>query len=247
MTLSSRDAKQAGVSTSQVAEPLLSVIVPVCNEAGTVQEIIRRLELLSRPKEILVVDDGSTDGTTQLIHRLADHGGVRAHYHERNLGKGAAIGTALKHAQGRIIVIQDADLEYDPADIERLLQPILDGAADVVYGSRFSDGAAHSAGIAQRAANRWLTWLSNRFTGLRLTDMETCYKAMRRDVAEKLTLRESRFGFEPEFTAKIAKLRCRVVEVPVSYTARDRAAGKKIGFLDGLRAVWCIVRYALWD
>ncbi|HMP05127.1 MAG TPA: glycosyltransferase family 2 protein, partial [Lacipirellulaceae bacterium] len=167
-------------------------------------------------------------------------------------GKGAAIRSALSHATGEVIVIQDADLEYNPADIEQVIRPILAGEADVAFGSRFAvrptdAGSSDWARRLHRAANWLLTWLSNRSTGLRLTDMEMCYKAMRRDVAAGLVLREDRFGFEPEFTAKIARGGWRVVEVPVSYCPRNRAAGKKIGLADGIRTLWCIVRYAWRD
>lgn len=244
-----------------VGAPVLSVIIPAYNERATLDEVIRRVERLACAKEILIVDDGSTDGTAEYVRKLADQAGVQALFHSRNLGKGAAVRTALAQATGAVIVVQDADREYDPADIERLIEPILNGQADVVYGSRFSQcGRANSkseqaggdaAGLKDprlhRAANWLLTWLSNRFTGLALSDMETCYKAMRREVAAELVLRENRFGFEPEFTAKIARNGWRVVEAPISYNARSRSAGKKIGLLDGLRAIWCIVRYSCWD
>jgi glycosyltransferase involved in cell wall biosynthesis len=227
--------------------PRLSVIIPVYNEARTVQEVVRRLEKLDCSKEILIVDDGSSDGTTEQIRNLARGNDIRALFHARNQGKGAAVRTAMEQVRGDIVVIQDADLEYDPAEIERLLQPILDDEADVVYGSRFAAGSQSSSGKLHRTANGFLTWLSNRVTGLRLSDMETCYKAMKRDVTSQLSLREQRFGFEPEITAKVAKRGWRVVEIPISYEARGRSAGKKIGFRDGLRAIWCILRYSWWD
>jgi glycosyltransferase involved in cell wall biosynthesis len=226
---------------------LLSIIIAVCDERATIEEIVRRLEQLGDNLEILIVDDGSADGTSDKVRQLAKRPSVRAFFHAQNLGKGAAIRTALAHATGDVIVIQDADLEYDPAEIVQLLKPIFAGAADVVYGSRFAGVYGDQWSPTARFANRALTRLSNRFTGLRLTDMETCYKAMRHDVAASLVLNEDRFGFEPEFTAKVARHGYRIVEVPVSYDPRNRSAGKKIGFLDGLRALWCIVRYSRWD
>lgn len=224
----------------------LSVIIPVYNEVASLAEVVDRVAKLSDSVDVLIVDDGSTDGTAECIARCIQRGGVRALSHPENRGKGAAIRSALPHALGDIIVIQDADLEYDPVDIERLVRPIIENRADVVYGSRFAD-RRRSGGRVHRAANYLLTRLSNRFTGLRLTDMETCYKAMRRDVALSMVLRENRFGIEPEITAKIARGKWRVMEVPISYHARSYAAGKKIGFRDGLRALWCIVRYSRRD
>jgi glycosyltransferase involved in cell wall biosynthesis len=226
---------------------LLSIIIPVCDEYATIEEVVRRLEQLGDNLEILIVDDGSADGTSDKVRQLAMRTPVKAFFHARNLGKGAAIRTALADATGDIIVIQDADLEYNPTDIAKLIEPIATGIADVAYGSRFAGCNGSDWRLSSRIANRLLTWFSNRFTGLCLTDMETCYKAMRRENAAELMLREDRFGFEPEFAAKVARHGCRIVEVPVSYNPRKRSAGKKIGFLDGLRALWCIVRYSRWD
>jgi len=226
---------------------LLSVIVPVFNEAETLPEVIRRISAAPIDKEILVIDDASTDGSLNGVERLVEDLGVCVFVHERNHGKGAAIRTGLARARGDIIVVQDADLEYDPADIERLVAPILAGQADVVFGNRFASQGDSEASRLRGAANRFLTWLSNRFTGLALSDMETGYKAMRREVVASISVRENRFGVEPELTAKIARGGWRVLEVPISYHPRDYAAGKKIGVRDGLRAIWCILRYSRWD
>jgi glycosyltransferase involved in cell wall biosynthesis len=197
--------------------------------------------------EILVIDDGSTDGTTQQVRDLAAQGVLRAFFHEANLGKGASLCAAFSQVRGEIVVIQDADLEYDPRDIPRLVEPILDGHADAVYGSRFHGQAQRVHLFWHRVANALLTLCSNGFTNLNLSDMETGYKAFSSEVVKKLTIRESRFGVEPELTAKIARLKCRIYEVPISYFGRDYAAGKKIGFRDALRALWCIIRYRFSD
>jgi glycosyltransferase involved in cell wall biosynthesis len=228
---------------SRESFPLVSVIIPVFNERSTIEEILRRVQKLPWPKEILLVDDGSDDGG---VRELAHRPNVRVFVHRHNRGKGAAIRTALAQLEGEIIVIQDADLEYDPADLTRLISIVAENKADVAYGNRFSSPSQPSPRL-HRQANQLLTWCSNRLSGLRLTDMETCYKVMRREVVDRLTLRENRFGFEPEITAKIARGGWRVVEVPVGYQPRNRSAGKKIGLRDGLRALWCILRYSRWD
>ena len=189
----------------ELAAPLLSVIIPVFNERTTLEEVVNRVERLPITKEILLVDDGSTDGTAALVEQLSRRPTIRPFYLGRNSGKGAAIREAFRHIRGDVVVIQDADLEYDPAEIERLLAPITKGRADVVYGSRFGDGSQNDCSPTRLAANRVLTQLSNRLTGLQLTDMETCYKAMRREVGDSLSIRENRFGVEPELTAKIAR------------------------------------------
>ena len=229
------------------AVPQLSIIVPVYNECQTIDQVIDRLGRLSFTREIIIVDDGSDDGTVARVKSLAERPDVFALYHDRNWGKGAAIRTAIHHVRGEVVVIQDADLEYDPAEIERLVAPIVQGQADVTLGSRFAGSRKSSCPRFRRLANSFLTWLSNRFSGLALTDMETCYKAMSREVAQSITVRENRFGIEPELVAKIARGKWRVIEVPISYQAREIDAGKKIRFRDGLRAIWCIVRYSRWD
>lgn len=225
---------------------LISVIIPVCNELLTLEEVVGRVLVLSYPIEVIVVDDGSTDGTTERLQLIASNNEVHAIFHAKNLGKGAAIRSALPHASGEIIIIQDADLEYDPADIANIIRPIIEDRADVVYGSRFLIGGGLSVPWTHRIANKVLTQLSNSMTGLSLTDMETCYKAMQRKVVERLELCEARFGIEPELTAKIARQQCRILEVPISYTPRSVAAGKKVRFIDGIRAIWCICRYSYW-
>lgn len=227
---------------------LLSVVIPVYNERGTIDEIIARVRAsdLPFPKEIIVVDDGSNDGTRESLAALGPLPELRLILQERNRGKGAALREGFAAARGDIVLIQDADLEYDPADYLRLLRPLLDGKADVVYGSRFAGGESHRVLYFWHSlGNRALTFYSNCLTNLNLSDMETGYKAFRREVLDSLTVVEDRFGFEPEITAKVASLRCRVYEVGISYSGRTYEEGKKIGWKDGVKALWCITKYAL--
>ncbi len=224
----------------------LSVLIPVYNESATIEQIVRRVEAVPVEKEIVIVDDLSSDGTRDKLKTLSDRDHVRVFYHDHNQGKGAALRTGIVEATGDVVVIQDADLEYDPQDYLKLMQPILEGNADVVYGSRFSGGQSHRVLYFWHAVgNRFLTLLSNMFTNLNLTDMEVCYKLFRRQVIQGITIEENRFGFEPEITAKVARLRCRIYEVGISYAGRTYEEGKKIGWKDGLRAAWCIVKYNL--
>ncbi len=223
----------------------LSVVIPVYNENETIREIYDAVKAVDIDKEIILVDDFSTDGTRQILQGLADDG-TRLLMHDRNMGKGAALRTGFKAATGDIVIIQDADLEYDPDQYHKLIQPILDNKADVVYGSRFVTGDYrrvlfdwHSVG------NRFLTLLSNMLTNINLTDMETCYKVFRREVLEKIVIEEDRFGFEPEITAKISKLGVRIYEVGISYSGRTYTEGKKIGWKDGISALRCILKYNL--
>ena len=226
--------------------PLLSVIIPAYNELATIGEILRRVREAPFDKEILVVDDGSTDGTAEEAERHQDQS-TRLLRHERNMGKGAAVRAGIAAARGRIILIQDADLEYNPKEYERLLQPILDGQADVVYGSRFLGGPHRVCYFWHYVANKLLTLLSNALSNVNLTDLETGYKVFRREVLEDLPLREDRFGIEVELTQKIARRHWRIYEVPIAYYGRTYDEGKKIHFKDGLWALRCILRYGLSD
>jgi glycosyltransferase involved in cell wall biosynthesis len=227
--------------------PEISVVIPCYNEVSTIEDIldaVRASEI--RDKEIVVVDDASTDGTRERLRKHEGEPGLRVIFHERNQGKGAALRTGFRAATGDVVIVQDADLEYDPKEYPKLLAPIRAGKADVVYGSRFAGGESHRVlYFWHYAANKLLTLFSNMFTNLNLTDMETCYKAFRREVIQKIDLREDRFGFEPEVTAKVARMGCRIYEVGISYSGRTYAEGKKIGWRDGLRALWCVVRYNL--
>lgn len=225
--------------------PQLSVVIPVYNEEATIVSVIEKLldVLQDFSLEILVVDDGSQDGTAEQIRSFEQHKEIRPLFHVVNQGKGAALRSAFAQTRGQIIVVQDADLEYDPRDIPGLIQPILNGRADVVFGSRFRGQSQRVHLFWHRVANALLTLFSNMLTNLDLSDMETGYKAFSDNVIRRLTIRENRFGVEPELTAKVAKLKCRVYEVPISYHGRDYAAGKKIGFRDAIRAAWCILRY----
>jgi glycosyltransferase involved in cell wall biosynthesis len=224
----------------------LSVVIPVYNERATIETILQRVLESPYEKELLVVDDRSTDGTREFLQEYRDPR-VRTFFHEVNRGKGAAIRTAVAHAANDVIVIQDADLEYDPAEYERLVEPIERGLADVVYGSRFLGGPHRVLLYWHYLGNRLLTTLSNMLTNLNLTDMETCYKAFRRETLQAIPLRSDRFGFEPEVTAKLARRRVRIYETPISYYGRTYAEGKKITWKDGLSAVWCILRFNLFD
>ncbi len=225
----------------------VSIVVPCFNEASTVEKLIDTV--LSSPiadKEVIVVDDGSIDGTREVLRDKIEPRVARVIYHERNQGKGAAIRTGFAAATGDVVLIQDADLEYDPRDYEKLLKPIFEDRADVVFGSRFSGGDSHRVMFFWHSvANRMLTLLSNMLTDLNLTDMEVCYKAFRREIVQKIQIEEDRFGFEPEITAKVSKLGCRIYEVGISYAGRTYAEGKKIGWRDAVRAVWCILKYNL--
>lgn len=229
----------------------LSVVIPVYNEVKTIEEVIRRVKRVEVPleKEIIVVDDGSTDGTRDKLEeiRMADPT-IKVIFHERNMGKGAALRTGFKHVTGEVVIIQDADLEYDPAEYPKLLKPILDGRADAVYGSRFLGGTTRRiTSFWHHMANKFLTLLSNALMNLSLTDMETCYKVIRTDILRELKLKGNRFEIEPEITAKLAKRECRIYEVPIEYSGRTRAEGKKIKWKDGLAAIYYIIKFRLMD
>jgi len=244
--------------------PKLSVVMPAYNEMATIEEILLRVQAIDIDKEIVVVDDGSTDGTREFLSRLLSHidsssgsgsqanfgrlskvDNIRVIFQEKNCGKGAALRRGFREARGEVVVIQDADLELDPREYPKLIDPIERGVADVVYGSRFRGKSRSDQALSYYIGNKVLTQTSNILTGLRLTDVWTGYKMFRREILEKIHLRENRFGFEPEVTAKIARCRCRVSEVAVSYTVRGRDEGKKIGWKDGVRGLWCTLRYGL--
>jgi glycosyltransferase involved in cell wall biosynthesis len=222
----------------------LSVVIPVYNERRTLISLVDRVQGVAVDKEIILVDDCSTDGTTELLRSTAFPSNVRVLFHEVNQGKGAALRTGFAAANGDIVIVQDADLEYDPHEYPRLIAPIIDGRADVVYGSRFNGGECHRVLYFWHSlGNAFLTLCSNAMTNLNLTDMETCYKVFRREVLDQITIEEDRFGFEPEITAKIAKCGARLYEVGISYDGRTYAEGKKISWKDGVRALYCIVKY----
>jgi len=223
----------------------LSVVIPVYNEQGTILQVISAVQAVALEKEIIIVDDGSSDGTREVLATIEDPS-VRVILHEKNRGKGAALRTGFDNVSGDIVVIQDADLEYDPADYHRLLRPIVEGKADVVYGSRFVGGEQHRVLFFwHMVGNKLLTLLSNMLTNINLTDMETCYKVFRREILERITIEEDRFGFEPEITAKVARLQVRIYEVGISYAGRTYNEGKKISWKDGFSALRCIIKYNL--
>jgi glycosyltransferase involved in cell wall biosynthesis len=229
----------------------LSVVIPVYNEERWIREVVRRVQEVPIPKELVIVEDCSTDDTRTILREIeAESNNVRVFFQPHNQGKGAALREGFRHASGDVVVVQDADLEYDPAEYPRLIQPILEGRADVVFGSRFIGESHRVLYFWHYVANKALTLLSNMFTNLNLTDMETCYKVFRREVLSDITLKSNRFGFEPEITAKIARRRkpsWRIYEIPISYSGRTYEEGKKIGFKDALTAFWCILRFRYFD
>jgi glycosyltransferase involved in cell wall biosynthesis len=226
----------------------ISVVIPVYNEVGTIKEIVSRVQAVELEKEIIIVDDYSTDGTREHLREINQaHENVQVLYHDHNQGKGAALRTGFQAINGDVVVIQDADLEYDPREYHNLLEPIVDGRADVVYGSRFLGGPHRVLFFWHYVGNKFLTLLSNAFTNLNLTDMETCYKVFKREVLKEITFRSNRFGFEPEFTVKIARKGFRIYEVPISYSGRTYAEGKKIGWKDGVKAIFAILWFRFFD
>jgi glycosyltransferase involved in cell wall biosynthesis len=232
---------------SPESRPTLSVVMPIYNEEATIADIVSRVKSLPLALELIAVDDGSTDGSRDILRRLESEGLLdQLIFHERNQGKGAALSTGFKAAKGLAVIVQDADLEYDPTEYSVILRPILDDKADVVFGSRFQGGGPHRVlYFWHYVGNRFLTLLSNMVTNLNLTDMETCYKCFRREVLDGIELEERAFGVEPELTAKVALGRWRVYEVGISYAGRTYAEGKKIGWRDGMQAIVCIFKYGL--
>ncbi len=231
---------------------IVSVVIPVFNEMRTLEQVIKRVQAVPVEKEIILVDDYSNDGSRELVQSLGEQPNVRAVLHDYNQGKGAALRSGFAAATGDVVLIQDADLEYDPNDYPKLLGPIVANDADVVYGSRFAGGETHRVLYFWHSmGNRFLTLLSNMMTNLNLTDMEVCYKVFRREIIQSIDLKENRFGFEPEVTARLARFRkpdgsrLKIFEVGISYAGRTYEEGKKIGWRDGVRAIWCIIRYNL--
>ena len=225
---------------------LLSVVIPVYNEIMTIKEVIEKISLVDIPKEIIIVDDYSSDGTREILAGIKSDQ-VKVFYLERNMGKGAAVRTALKHVTGDIVIIQDADLEYDPRDYPALMKPIVEGRADVVYGSRFLGGPHRVLFFWHYVGNKIITTFSNMLSNVNLTDMETGYKVFKREVVENLGLKSNRFGFEPEITMKLTKAKYRIYEVPISYWGRDYSEGKKITWKDGAAAMFHIIRFRFFD
>jgi len=226
----------------------LSIIIPVFNEKKTIKEIIDRVQDVDvgLEKEIIIVDDGSEDGTREVLKEI-DSSNIKTYFHDQNHGKGASLQTGFAKVTGDIVLIQDADLEYDPREYPRLLAPMLDGRADVVYGSRFLGGPHRVLFFWHYVGNKFLTTLCNIVCNLNLTDMETCYKVFRKDIIDRITLKSKRFGIEPEITVKISKLKCRIYEVPISYSGRDYREGKKIGWKDGVAALFHILRFKFFN
>ena len=227
----------------------VSVVIPVYNEASTIEKLVGRvIDAWPSEKEIILVDDFSDDGSRELLKKMGDsHEQIKVFYHDRNKGKGAALRTGFSSVSGDIVIIQDGDLEYDPQEYNKLLGPILDGRADVVYGSRFLGGPHRVLFFWHYVGNKFLTLLSNTLTNLNLTDMETCYKAFKKSVIDQVSIKSNRFGFEPEFTAKVARNEFRIYEVPISYSGRTYSEGKKITWKDGFRAIFTILWYRVFD
>jgi glycosyltransferase involved in cell wall biosynthesis len=224
---------------------MISVVIPVYNEATTVKELIARVQSVPIDKEIIIVDDCSSDGTREVLAGLQGRERLTILFHEKNQGKGAALRTAFQHVKGNIVIIQDADLEYDPQEYGKLIKPILDGKADVVYGSRFLGGPHRVLLFWHYVGNKILTLFSNMLTNLNLTDMETCYKVFKASLLTQFTIESNRFGVEPEITTKLAKLKCRIYEVDISYSGRDYTEGKKINWKDGIAAFYWIIKFTL--
>ena len=227
-------------------KPKLSIVIPVYNEKSTIDEIVKRVQNVDFEKEIIIVDDCSSDGTSDKIDKISGNN-IKKLFHDKNKGKGASLRTGFQHVTGDIVIIQDADLEYNPNEYSNLIEPIVDGRADVVYGSRFRGGPHRVDFFWHYVGNKILTTLSNILTNLILTDMETCYKVFKAEIIKDIKIRSNRFGFEPEITAKLAKRKCIIYEMPISYSGRDYDEGKKIGWKDGIVALYCIVRFKFFD